>query len=207
VLSWWGPSWRDGSTDTQGVSTDAALGVVLQEVEAHPLMKVALHMEPYPGGQAAAGGCAPGAAAGRSGPPRRPRQPPGERSPADAAALAAPPALLPALPRAQLSPPQPSPVTRPLSPCLPVTCPLLPAGRSADSFREDVMYLVGRHSSSGALLRLGGRPLYYVYDSYRTPAQDWAELLCANGSKTVRGTEYDGEGRRGCSCGCCGCCC
>jgi hypothetical protein len=54
------------------------------------------------------------------------------------------------------------------------------------------MYLMGQHSGSGALLRLGGRPVYYVYDSYRTPATEWAELLCANGSKTVRGTEYDG---------------
>ncbi len=53
VLSWWGPSWREGATDTQGVATDKVLGAVLAEVAKHPVMKVAMHMEPYPGeGQA-----------------------------------------------------------------------------------------------------------------------------------------------------------
>ena len=34
VLSWWGPSWRQGTHDTQGVVTDEAVAVVLAEVEA-----------------------------------------------------------------------------------------------------------------------------------------------------------------------------
>jgi hypothetical protein len=56
VLSWWGPSWREGATDTQGVATDKVLGTVLAEVAKHPVMKVAMHMEPYPGGGQGQGG-------------------------------------------------------------------------------------------------------------------------------------------------------
>ena len=73
VASWWGPAWRAGTTDTQGVSTDAALGDLIafledledeeEEQEAQqqpqqleqgqqrqrpPPMRVALHLEPYP---------------------------------------------------------------------------------------------------------------------------------------------------------------
>jgi hypothetical protein len=49
VVSWWGPTWREGTTDTQGVNTDQVLQAVVRVVEQHPAMKVALHMEPYPG--------------------------------------------------------------------------------------------------------------------------------------------------------------
>ena len=34
--------------------------------------------------------------------------------------------------------------------------------------------------------------MYYVYDSYLTPPQEWAQLLQPNGSLSVRGTEVDG---------------
>lgn len=53
VVSWWGPVWREGTTDTQGVNTDEVLQEVVAVVERYPAMKVALHMEPYPGGQGA----------------------------------------------------------------------------------------------------------------------------------------------------------
>jgi hypothetical protein len=29
------------------------------------------------------------------------------------------------------------------------------------------------------------------YDSYRTPAEDWAEIASPNGSETIRGTPVD----------------
>ncbi len=38
-----------GTRDTQGVQTDKVLPLVLEEVEADGRMKVALHLEPYPG--------------------------------------------------------------------------------------------------------------------------------------------------------------
>jgi glycoprotein endo-alpha-1,2-mannosidase len=49
VVSWWGPTWRDGSHDTQGVNTDRVLGLVLAEVEQQQELKVAFHLEPYEG--------------------------------------------------------------------------------------------------------------------------------------------------------------
>lgn len=42
-------------------------------------------------------------------------------------------------------------------------------------------------SSTGRIL-----PLFYVYDSYLTPSESWAELLTKQGSHSLRGTPYDG---------------
>ena len=50
VISWWGPTWREGTHDTQGVNTDAVLGVVLRELEQQgSRIKLAFHLEPYEG--------------------------------------------------------------------------------------------------------------------------------------------------------------
>jgi hypothetical protein len=49
VVSWWGPTWREGSHDTQGVNTDKVLGLVLAEAAQQQQLKVAFHMEPYEG--------------------------------------------------------------------------------------------------------------------------------------------------------------
>lgn len=49
VISWWGPTWREGTHDTQGVNTDAVLGTVLRELEQQDTLKLAFHMEPYEG--------------------------------------------------------------------------------------------------------------------------------------------------------------
>jgi hypothetical protein len=68
-------------------------------------------------------------------------------------------------------------------------------GRTVDSVREDLADLHKRFKTSGALLRLEGRPVFYVYDSYRLPAAEWAQLFTAGGDKTVRGTELDGGWR------------
>ena len=70
---------------------------------------------------------------------------------------------------------------------------LLHPGRTAASTREDLAHLMERFSNSSALLRVDGKPLYYVYDSYHIPASDWKELLSVNGSNTVRGTAMDGK--------------
>lgn len=48
AVSWWGPEWRQGTTDTQGVSTDAVLPALLAAAEEER-MSVAFHLEPYPG--------------------------------------------------------------------------------------------------------------------------------------------------------------
>lgn len=49
VVSWWGPAWRSGTHDTQGVNTDKVLLTVMQEVEKQQHLKVAFHLEPYEG--------------------------------------------------------------------------------------------------------------------------------------------------------------
>ncbi|EFN55571.1 hypothetical protein CHLNCDRAFT_134058 [Chlorella variabilis] len=112
AASWWGPSWRNGSTDSQGVSTDAALPLLLRVAEEVGV-EVAFHLEPYP-------------------------------------------------------------------------------GRSAATTREDLAYLARRVGASPAVLRVGGLPLYYVYDSYHIPPQDWSRLLTPGGALSLRGTEADG---------------
>lgn len=48
ALSWWGPEWREGATDTQGVNTDGRLLVALDAAQAANA-SCSLHLEPYPG--------------------------------------------------------------------------------------------------------------------------------------------------------------
>jgi glycoprotein endo-alpha-1,2-mannosidase len=52
---------------------------------------------------------------------------------------------------------------------------------------------MSQHNTSQGLMRVGGRPVYFVYDSYRLPAGGWARLLGKTGNITVRGTDLDGE--------------
>eukprot|EP00877_Chromochloris_zofingiensis_P009285 jgi/Chrzof1/460/Cz01g16190.t1 len=113
AVSWWGPVWREGTHDTQGVQTDEVLKIVMTEVEKQDTMKVALHLEPY-------------------------------------------------------------------------------TGRTAQTVREDIEYLMTLYNSSSALLRIADRPVYYVYDSYHLLPQQWSTLLSPDGSRTVRGTTLDG---------------
>jgi hypothetical protein len=66
------------------------------------------------------------------------------------------------------------------------------AGRTVEDVRADLQHLMSQHNTSQGLMRVGGRPVYFVYDSYRLPAQEWARLLGQDGNITVRGTELDG---------------
>lgn len=70
---------------------------------------------------------------------------------------------------------------------------LLVSGRTAQTVREDIEYLMTLYNSSSALLRIADRPVYYVYDSYHLLPQQWSTLLSPDGSRTVRGTTLDGE--------------
>eukprot|EP00775_Hariotina_reticulata_P013015 gene13015-13144_t len=113
VISWWGPEWRAGSHDTQGVNTDQVLGTIIAELEQQDELKVAFHLEPY-------------------------------------------------------------------------------EGRTMQTVRADVEYLMSRFNTSKALLRHEGRPVYFVYDSYQIPPADWSNMLAPQGQVTVRGTDLDG---------------
>ena len=71
-------------------------------------------------------------------------------------------------------------------------------GRTAETIREDLLYLMRRPelAASPAVLRLGPQrlPLYFVYDSYHISPADWAVLLTPGGKGSLRGGDGDGEG-------------
>lgn len=67
-------------------------------------------------------------------------------------------------------------------------------GRNATTTREAIAYLVGKFGASPAMHRLSGfgnRPVFFVYDSYITPAEEWTTVLGPNGARTLRGTDID----------------
>jgi len=67
-------------------------------------------------------------------------------------------------------------------------------GRNGQTLREALVYLLDKYGEHPALYRepaLGNRPMVYLYDSYLTPAEDWATVLSPEGEHTIRGTEYD----------------
>ena len=64
-------------------------------------------------------------------------------------------------------------------------------GRDAASSGEALRYLVATYGDHPACHRRDGRPVVYVYDSYLTPAADWARLLQPDGEITIRGTDGD----------------
>lgn len=67
-------------------------------------------------------------------------------------------------------------------------------GRNANTFKDAVIHLIDRFGEHPALYRddsRSNRPLFYIYDSYLTPKEEWAEVLQAEGENTLRGTDYD----------------
>ncbi|XP_078736447.1 glycoprotein endo-alpha-1,2-mannosidase-like protein [Lampetra fluviatilis] len=68
--------------------------------------------------------------------------------------------------------------------------------RDERSVRNDVKYIIDRYGSHPAFHRYrtsSGQalPLLYVYDSYLTAPDAWAEILTPGGAQSVRGTQYD----------------
>jgi glycoprotein endo-alpha-1,2-mannosidase len=66
-------------------------------------------------------------------------------------------------------------------------------GRSAQSVRENIGDFIEKFGQHPAFYRLNGKPLFFIYDSYLTPANEWAELLKSDGSTTIRNTDLDSE--------------
>lgn len=67
-------------------------------------------------------------------------------------------------------------------------------GRDAASTRKALIYLLDKYGDHPALYRsaaLDNRPMIYLYDSYLSPAEDWASIFTADGPHTIRGTQYD----------------
>jgi len=66
-------------------------------------------------------------------------------------------------------------------------------GRSAQSVRENIRHFIEKFGQHPALYRLHGKPLFFLYDSYLIPAEEWATLLKPEGSITIRNTNLDSE--------------
>ena len=47
-----------------------------------------------------------------------------------------------------------------------------------------------RMQQDGQLLE-GGKPVFYVYDSYHTSPAEWSTVLGRHGAKSIRGSKYD----------------
>ena len=64
-------------------------------------------------------------------------------------------------------------------------------GRTPQSVKGDLKYIVETYSDHPAFYKHGGRPLVYMYDSYTNSAQEWAEVLKPGRPSSIRGTKFD----------------
>ncbi|RXM29946.1 Glycoprotein endo-alpha-1,2-mannosidase-like protein [Acipenser ruthenus] len=70
-------------------------------------------------------------------------------------------------------------------------------GRTDRTVHDNIKYIIDKYGNHGAFYRFKtstGKilPLFYIYDSYLTPPEDWANLLSSSGSHSLRKTPYDG---------------
>ena len=68
--------------------------------------------------------------------------------------------------------------------------------RNDKTLHDDVKYIIdtyGKHKAFYKYTVQDGRdlPMLYIYDSYHTPAESWAQLLTPEGLHSVRNTKYD----------------
>ncbi|HCM33183.1 glycoside hydrolase family 99 protein [Chryseobacterium sp.] len=66
-----------------------------------------------------------------------------------------------------------------------------PFYKNITELRDQLSYLVKTYSKHPAFYKKDGKPLYYVYDSYKITPEEWSKLLSKDGDKTVRNTELD----------------
>jgi len=67
-------------------------------------------------------------------------------------------------------------------------------GRNAQTTRDAIVYIIDKYGSHQAFYCYGDdkpRPMFYVYDSYLTSAEQWKTILAPDGSQTIRNTKYD----------------
>ncbi len=69
------------------------------------------------------------------------------------------------------------------------------ARKSVDAARASIVRAIDEFGAHPAFYRDpdSGRPLFFVYDSYVFPPQDWARILQAGGERSLRGSAYDAE--------------
>jgi len=67
--------------------------------------------------------------------------------------------------------------------------------RNVSSLRGNLSYIISQYGNHSAFYRHPGSnlPIYYIYDSYLVPDDQWIALLSRNGGEnSVRGTALDG---------------
>ncbi|GLH05456.1 Glycoprotein endo-alpha-1,2-mannosidase [Gryllus bimaculatus] len=68
--------------------------------------------------------------------------------------------------------------------------------RNPINFSEHLQYIISNYGNHPALYRMLRRgrelPVFYMYDSYLTPAGAWRELFSSKGNLSIRGTHLDG---------------
>jgi glycoprotein endo-alpha-1,2-mannosidase len=67
-------------------------------------------------------------------------------------------------------------------------------GRNASSTAEAIRFLIDSYGSHPAFYHCreaGNKPLFFVYDSYLTPASEWAGVLASGGKQSIRGGKHD----------------
>ncbi|XP_075058894.1 glycoprotein endo-alpha-1,2-mannosidase [Mixophyes fleayi] len=69
--------------------------------------------------------------------------------------------------------------------------------RDDRSLRNNVIYIIDKYGNHPAFYKYktgSGRslPMFYIYDSYITSPDTWANLLTVSGSQSIRNTPYDG---------------
>ena len=65
-------------------------------------------------------------------------------------------------------------------------------GRSPQTVRENIQYILDTYGDHPAFYRTHGKPLFFIYDSYLIKPAEWAKLFAAGGEISVRNTKYDG---------------
>lgn len=67
-------------------------------------------------------------------------------------------------------------------------------GRNATTTRDAIVSLLDQYGKLPSLYRderRGNLPMFYVYDSYLTPAKEWATILHPGTERSIRGTTHD----------------
>lgn len=67
-----------------------------------------------------------------------------------------------------------------------------PIYNTVEEFREHLQYLSASYLSHPAIYRLGGKPLYYLFNSSQLNYNEWQSLLDPWSQSTLRNTPHDG---------------
>ncbi len=66
-----------------------------------------------------------------------------------------------------------------------------PFYETIQEFRESVEYLHAQYGEHPAVFRSKGKMVYYVYDSYKLPDEEWEKVLTSKGNSSLRNTPSD----------------